>query len=472
MNRVPPFTVQDIVRATRGALVAGDLGIPVTGVSIDSRSLGVGEAFFAIRGHRLDGHAFLAEAAARGAACLVVDTLPDDVPANVPLVLVEETTRALGQLGAWHRGRFTIPVVAVTGSNGKTTTKELTAGVLATRWEVLRPERSFNNQWGLPLTLLKLTPEHQAAVLEIGSNARGEVAALAALAAPTVGIVTTVAAVHTEFLGSLDGVREEKAGLVRALAADGVAVLNADDPRVAGMATETRARVVTYGHGATAHVRAIGDVVDDEAGLTLTLESGGERQTVTLALAGRHNVGNALAAAAAGVALGLPLADIARGLAAVRPVAGRCVWKQAGAVTILDDTYNASPTSVRAALDTIATHRRGRRVIVVLGDMLELGAVTDDAHRAVGREVAALPADELIGVGRAMRLAVEAAREAGLGEARHLTTFEDTVAHLLKRVVAGDLVLVKGSRGMRMERVVDALVARLARSGRERPDPE
>ncbi len=472
MNRVPPFTVQDIVRATRGALVAGDLGIPVTGVSIDSRSLGVGEAFFAIRGHRLDGHAFLAEAAARGAACLVVDTLPDDVPANVPLVLVEETTGALGQLGAWHRGRFAIPVVAVTGSNGKTTTKELAAGVLATRWEVLRPERSFNNQWGLPLTLLKLTPEHQAAVLEIGSNARGEVAALAALAAPTVGIVTTVAAVHTEFLGSLEGVREEKAGLVRALAADGVAVLNADDPRVAGMAAETRARVVTYGRGATAHVRALGDVVDDEAGLTLTLESGGERQTVTLALAGRHNVGNALAAAAAGVALGLPLADVARGLAAVRPVAGRCVWKRAGAVTILDDTYNASPTSVRAALDTIATHRRGRRVIVVLGDMLELGAITDDAHRAVGREVAALPADELIGVGRAMQLAVEAARETGLGEARHLMTFEDTVAHLLKRVVAGDLVLVKGSRGMRMERVVDALVARLARSGRERSDPE
>jgi len=145
MSRVPLFTVQDIVRAAQGALVAGDLGIPVTGVSIDSRSLGVGEAFFAIRGHRLDGHAFLAEAAARGAACLIVDTLPDDVPANVPLVLVEETTRALGQLGAWHRGRFPIPIVAVTGSNGKTTTKELTAGVLATRWEVLRPERSFNN---------------------------------------------------------------------------------------------------------------------------------------------------------------------------------------------------------------------------------------------------------------------------------------------------------------------------------------
>jgi len=465
MSRVTPFTVQDIVRASQGALVAGDLGIPVTGVSIDSRSLAVGEAFFAIRGHRLDGHGFLADAAARGAACLVVHALPDDVPANVPLVLVEDTTHALGRLAAWHRGRFNIPVVAVTGSNGKTTTKELTAAVMATRWTVLKPERSFNNQWGLPLTLLQLAPEHQAAMLEIGSNAPGEVAALAALAAPTVGIVTTVAAVHTEYLGSLDGVREEKAGLIRALAADGVAVLNADDPRVAGMARDTRARVVTYGRAGTAHVRAVGEPVDDERGLSFTLESGGDRQDVTLGFAGRHNVTNALAAAAAGVALGIPLGDVARGLAAARPVAGRCVWRQAGAVAILDDTYNASPVSVRAALDTATAHRRGRRLIVVLGDMLELGGIADEAHRDVGRAVAALPADEFVGVGRAMQLAVEAAKDAGLAEARHLMTFEDTVAHLLKRLTAGDLVLVKGSRGMRMERVVDALVARLARSG-------
>ena len=471
MSRVPPFTVQDIVRATQGALVAGDLGIPVTGVSIDSRALAVGEAFFAIHGHRLDGHAFLAEAAARGAACLVVHALPDDVPANVPLVLVEETTVALGRLGAWHRGRFAIPVVAVTGSNGKTTTKELVAGVLGTRWEVLRPERSFNNQWGLPLTLLRLGPEHEAVVLEIGTNARGEIATLAALASPTVGIVTTVAGVHTEFLGSLDGVREEKAGLVRALPADGVAVLNFDDPRVAGMARDTRARVITYGRGGGARVRAT-DEVEDERGLAFTLHAGAESEPVTLGLAGRHNVTNALAAAAAGVALGLSLAEIARGLGGVRPVAGRCVWRQAGDVTILDDTYNASPVSVRAALDTVAAHRRGRRVIVVLGDMLELGATTDEAHRDVGRQVAALPADELVAVGRAMPAAVEAARDAGLVEARHLTTFEDTVAHLLKRLTAGDLVLVKGSRGMRMERVVDALVARLARAGRERSDPE
>src|SRR5436309_2852284 len=329
---MPPFTVQDIVRATRGALVAGDLGVPVTGVSIDSRALGVGEAFFAIRGHRLDGHAFLADAAGRGAACLVVDTLHDDAPANVPLVLVEDTTKALGLLAAYHRARFSIPLVAVTGSNGKTTTKELIAGVLGVRWHVLKPTGSFNNQWGLPLTLLKLLPEHDALVLELGTNRPGEIAYLAELARPTVGAVTNVAAVHTEFLGSLDGVREEKAALVRAVPADGWVALNVDDPRVA-----------------------------------------------------------------------------------------------------------------------------------VLGDMLELGGIADEAHREIGRAVVAAGADELVGVGRLALFAVEAAREAGLAEARHATTFEDTVAHLLKRLVPGDTVLVKGSRGMRLERVVDALVARLAR---------
>jgi UDP-N-acetylmuramoyl-tripeptide--D-alanyl-D-alanine ligase len=284
--------------------------------------------------------------------------------------------------------------------------------------------------------------------------------------------VTTIAAVHTEFLGSLEGVREEKAGLVRALTPTGVAVLNADDARVAGMARDTQARVVTYGRAGSAHVRAVGEVTDDEDGLRFTLEAGGERQAVTLALAGRHNVTNALAAAAAGVALGFPLAEIAAGLGGARAVAGRCVWRQAGEITILDDTYNASPVSVRAALDTVSAHRRGRRVVIVLGDMLELGNISDEAHREVGRLVAALPAHELIGLGRATQVAVEAAREGGMTEARHFTTFEDTVAHLLKRLAPGDLVLVKGSRGMRMERVVDALVARLARSGRDRADRE
>lgn len=460
---MPLFTVQDIVRATQGALVTGDLAVPVTGVSIDSRTLGVGEAFFAIRGYRLDGHAFLGEAAGRGAACLVVHSLHDGVPANVPLVLVEDTTKALGLLAAYHRARFSVPVVAVTGSNGKTTAKELIAGVLGTRWQVLKPSASFNNQWGLPLTLLKWAPEHEAVVVELGTNRPGEIAHLAGLARPTVGVVTNVAAVHTEFLGSLDGVREEKAGLVRAVPADGWVVLNADDARVAGMTRDAAARVITYGRAATAQVRAVGDAVETARGVTFALEAGGARATVTLALAGRHNVVNALAAAAVGVALGVPLEAIARGLAEAQPVAGRCVWRAAGDVRILDDTYNANPVSLRAALETVTVGRGTGRLVVVLGDMLELGAITEEAHRDAGRAAVAAGADELVGVGRSALWAVEAARAAGLAQAHHATTFEDTVAHLLKHLVPGDTVLVKGSRGMRLERVVDALVARLAR---------
>ena len=461
---MPPFTVQDIVRATHGALVTGDLAVPVTGVSIDSRTLGVGEAFFAIQGHRLDGHAFLADAAGRGASCLVVHALHDDVPANVPLVLVEDTTRALGLLAAWHRARFAIPVVAVTGSNGKTTTKELVAGVLGARWHVLKPASSFNNQWGLPLTLLRLAPEHQALVVEIGTNRPGEVAYLAEVARPTVGVVTNVAAVHTEFLGSLEGVREEKAALVRAVGPEGWVVLNADDPRVAGMAREAHGHVVAYGRAAGARVRVAGEAVEDARGLAFTLEADGARAPVRLAFAGGHNVVNALAAAAVGVALEWPLAEIARGLEGVRPVAGRCVWRDAGPVRVLDDTYNANPVSLRAALDAVAAgHAPGNRLVVVLGDMLELGPITEEAHREAGRAVVAAGAALLVGVGRHMREAVEAARDAGLGDTHHVMTFEDTVAHLLKRLAPGDTVLVKGSRGMRMERVVDALVARLAR---------
>jgi len=225
------FSIQELVRATEGALVSGDLGVAVSGVSIDSRTLQVGEAFFAIVGHRLNGHAFLGDAAARGAACVVVHALPDEPPAHVPLVLVEDTTRSLGRLAAWHRSKFSVPIVAITGSIGKTTAKELTAAVLATRWEVLKPASSFNNQWGLPLTLLRLGAEHGVAVVELGTNQAGEIATLSAIARPTVGVVTMVAAVHTEFLGTIEGVREEKAALVRALG-DRIEDLSVEDPPI------------------------------------------------------------------------------------------------------------------------------------------------------------------------------------------------------------------------------------------------
>jgi UDP-N-acetylmuramoyl-tripeptide--D-alanyl-D-alanine ligase len=457
---MPAFTIEDIVRGTRGALLGGDLGIAVGGVSIDSRSLGVGEAFFAIHGERLDGHGFLRDAVGRGAACLVIHSVPDHLPPGVPVVLVDETTRALGRLGAWHRQRFSIPVAAVTGSNGKTTTKEMMAAVLGALGPVLKPESSFNNQWGLPLTLLKLTAEHRAAALELGTNKPGEIAALAEIARPTVAAVTTVSSAHTEFLGSLDGIQEEKSALVRAILADGAVVLNADDPRVLAMGAASRARVWTFSAlEAAADIRAA-EISDTLAGVGFVLQTPAGQSAVRLRFAGRHNVTNALAAAGVGVALGLPVERIAQGLEAARPAKGRCVWRRAGALRILDDTYNANPMSVRAALDTLGSSAGAMRRVVVLGDMLELGPISEAEHREMGRAVAASGTAEFVGLGRWSRTAVEAAREAGLGESHHAETFEDTVAHLLKRLAPGDAVLVKGSRGMRMERVVDALLAR------------
>jgi UDP-N-acetylmuramoyl-tripeptide--D-alanyl-D-alanine ligase len=461
---VPAFTIEDIVRGARGALLGGDLGIAVSGISIDSRSLGVGEAFFAIRGERLDGHGFLHDAVGRGAACLVIHAVPDDLPPGVPVVLVDETTKALGRLGTWHRQRFTIPVAAVTGSNGKTTTKEMLAAVLAALGPVLKPESSFNNQWGLPLTLLKLTAEHRAAALELGTNRPGEVATLAEIARPTVAAVTTVSSAHTEFLGSLDDVQREKSALVRAIPAAGAVVLNADDPRVLAMGAVSLARVWTFGTQGSARIavdiRATGEISETPEGVAFTLETPEGRRAVRLRFAGRHNVTNALAAAGVGAAFGLPLERIAQGLEAARPAKGRCVWRRAGTLRILDDTYNANPVSVGAALDTLGSGAGPSRRVVVLGDMLELGPITESAHREMGRSVAASGAAEFVGLGRATRSAVDAAREAGLGESHHAETFEDTVAHLLKRLAPGDTVLVKGSRGMRMERVVDALIAR------------
>ncbi|HEU4438958.1 MAG TPA: UDP-N-acetylmuramoyl-tripeptide--D-alanyl-D-alanine ligase [Methylomirabilota bacterium] len=454
-----PLSVEDVVRGTQGALVAGDLGVPVTGVSIDSRRLTIGEAFFAIRAAR-DGHDFLRAAAAHGASCLVVHTLPDDPPSSVPTVLVDDTTRALGRLAAYHRARFDVPVAAVTGSNGKTTTKEMMAAVLSALGPVLKPEGSFNNQWGLPLTLLRLTPEHRAMALELGANTPGEIESLAAICRPTVGVVTVVQGAHTEFFGSLEGVAREKSALVRAIPPEGAVVLNADDPRVLGMHTEARAPVLYFSTRPGADVVAASPAEDGPDGLRFTLGIGQARRPLRLAFAGRHNVTNALAAAGVGRALGLSIEQIAAGLESARPVKGRCVWRTTGRIRILDDTYNANPGSVGASLETLAAGSQGRRRVVVFGDMLELGEVSEAAHGDMGRAVAASGAAEFVGLGRWAQVAVEAARRAGLAESHHVSTFEDAVALLLKRLAPGDAVLVKGSRGMRMERVVDALVAR------------
>lgn len=489
---MPRITLADLVRGTQGALVGGCLDGAVTGISIDSRTCAPGDAFFAIRGVRQDGHAFVGGARARGASAVVLTHLPPELmlPANFPVVLVDNTTHALQRLAAFHRRRLTLPVVGITGSNGKTTTKELTALVLSQRLRVLKAVGSFNNQWGVPLTLLALEPEHEAAVLEIGMNAFGEIAALAQIAQPSVGVVTSIAAAHLEGVGSLEGVQKAKGELVEAVPPDGLVVLNGDDPLVVALASRARGRVVTYGEMEGVDVR-LHEVTMTAHGLAFRLSTGGTSVPVRLPLAGRHNAWNAAAAAAVGVGLGVSLTDAARALGHALPVKGRLVWREAAGVRILDDTYNANPASLRAALEALrdavrtpGDPARGGpsgareaptgvglgsppaaanpgRTWVILGDMLELGAHAEPAHREAGTSVAALRVAGLATAGAGMRAAAAAARAAGCPDVAACENPEEAAAHVALRLRPGDRVLVKGSRAMRMERAVETLLARL-----------
>jgi UDP-N-acetylmuramoyl-tripeptide--D-alanyl-D-alanine ligase len=459
---MPRLAIAELVEGTGGTLASGRPAGVLTGVSIDSRTCAPGDAFFAIRGPHRDGHAFVGDARARGAGAVVVSHRPAELhlPADFPVILVDDTTVALQRLAAFHRRRLRLPVVAITGSNGKTTTKELTAAVLARRFRVLKAAGSFNNQWGLPLTLLSLEPAHEAAVLELGMNAFGEIAALAQLAQPSVGVVTLIAPAHLEGVGSLEGVQKAKGELVQAIPPDGLVVLNADDPLVLALAREARARVVTYGETAGADVR-LADVRTAATGLAFTVTAGGHATAVRLPLAGRHNAWNATAALAVGLALGVPLPTAVAGLAEAAPLKGRLAWREARGVRVLDDTYNANPVSLRAALDALRAAGPGGRMWAVFGDMLELGPISDAAHEEAGRSIAALPAAGLATTGTATRRTAAAARAAGCPDVATFGTPEEAAAHVAARAGSGDRVLVKGSRGMRMERAVEALLARL-----------
>jgi UDP-N-acetylmuramoyl-tripeptide--D-alanyl-D-alanine ligase len=459
---MPTWSLADLARGTQGALVGGSGDGAVTGISIDSRTCAPGDAFFAIHGHHRDGHGFVGDARARGAAAVVVSRLPAELglPADCPVVLVDDTTEALQRLAAFHRGRLTLPIVGITGSMGKTTTKELTAAVLARRYRVLKAAGSFNNQWGLPLTLLALDPTHEVAVLELGMNAFGEIAALARLARPSVGVVTAIAPAHLEGVGSLEGVQKAKGELVEAIPAAGTVVLNADDPLVLGLAQAARGRVVTYGQSADADVR-LGEVTVAPAELAFPVSAGAETVKVRLPYAGRHNAWNATAAMAVGRALGVELRLAAAALAEVAPIGGRLHWRDVAGVRLLDDTYNANPLSLRAALDALRA-QPGGRAWVVFGDMLELGSMSEAAHEAAGRWIAHLGAAGLATAGTATRATAAAARAAGCPDVATYETPEEAATHVAHRASAGDRILVKGSRGMRMERAVAALLRQLA----------
>jgi UDP-N-acetylmuramoyl-tripeptide--D-alanyl-D-alanine ligase len=458
---VIPFRAKDAVLWTRGRLARGDAETSFAGVATDTRADVAGRLFVALVGERHDAHAFVAQALAAGAAGALVQregAAPADAQAAV--VVVPDTTLALGALAAGHRSSFTGPLVAITGSNGKTTTKEMCAAILSVAGPCLKNRGNLNNNIGLPLTLLERDAVHRALVVEIGMNHRGEIAPLAAIARPTVGVITNVGTAHIEHLGSRDAIALEKGDLVAALAPEASAVLNADDPRVLAQRERTRARCVTFGLAAGADVRAERVTALGERGFAFDLVTAGARTALQVAGLGDSTVPNALAAAAAALAAGASLAEVAEGLARYQPVGGRMERVALPRnIILINDTYNANPQSMQVALESLAKLKGKSRGIAVLGDMGELGDAALEAHRATGRRVAELGLDHLFALGQFAEAVAGAAVEAGMPRERvHVGGSHEQVASALRELLQGnDWVLVKGSRSMKMERVVEAL---------------
>jgi UDP-N-acetylmuramoyl-tripeptide--D-alanyl-D-alanine ligase len=461
---IATLTLAEVLAATGGALVAAPAGGPaavaVASVSIDSRTLAPGDLFVAIRGPRFDGHAFVADAAARGAAAALVST-EAAAPAALPVVRVADTTLALAELARHVRRGARIPIVAVTGSVGKTTTKDMAARILETRGPVLRTEGNLNNRFGVPLTLLRLRPEHTAAVVEIGMSAPGEIRTLAGIARPDVAAITRISPVHLEFFPSVDAIAEAKAEIFDGLAPGGAAVLNGDDPRIVRIAGRFHGRIVWFGKDRRFDVSA-GRWRGAAAGMRFDLRVAGETVDVALPLAGAHFVANFLAAAGIAHALGVSPAAMAETALRLAPAAHRGEVRALGeGVVLLDDCYNSSPDALEAAAAALCL-LPGRRRVAVVGDMLELGPTGKALHRESGRSLAGR-VDVVVGVGPLAAAAVDGAREAGLPE-DSLHRFADAEAAAAELgsgiVTGGDAVLVKGSRGVRLEKVVDALVAR------------
>jgi UDP-N-acetylmuramoyl-tripeptide--D-alanyl-D-alanine ligase len=458
----PRFTPEELAAAAGGRWI-GSPPAELAGVSTDTRTLGPGSLFVALRGEKFDAHAFLAEAAAKGAAAAVVaEAWAAGAPEPLPLLAVGDTLRALGAIAHHHRRRFRIPVVGVTGSNGKTTTREMIAAILATRGKVLKSEGNLNNEVGVPLTLFGLEASHEAAVIEMGMNHPGEIARLAAMTEPQVGVVTLAAPAHLEGLGTVDAVADAKAELYQGLPAGGIAVANADDARMLKRAQASGRRVVTFSgaRGRRGDVVVLEVLSQGDDGLRFVLGIGNREVPIHIpALVGAHNAANAAAAAAVTVSLGCTDREIARGLAEVRPVGRRLrLEKLPSGVELVDDCYNANPASMSAALRTLQDLARGggRRALAALGDMLELGSFEAEAHRNLGAEAAAAGLARLAAFGPRSRGTADAARAAGL-EVFHTEDMAALVAWAKDALRPGDVLLVKGSRGMKLERLVEAL---------------
>lgn len=452
-----------VAGACDAEIISGSPDVELKNVCLDSRAVKAGEVFFAIKGEKFDGHEFIAEVAAKKVAAVVVEksraqNLKSKVPAGVAMLAVDDVRLALGKLAATYRQEFSLPFIAVAGSNGKTTTKELIASVARQKLSTLWSEASFNNDIGVPMTLLRLEKKHQAAVLEVGTNHPGELATLVKLVAPQFGIITSIGREHLEFFGDVAGVAQEEGSLAELLPAEGKLFLTGDSEWTEKIAVRAKAKVIRIGTGESCDWRAK-KIRLDKSGATFQVECaeenfGGEWRVNLL---GRHQAVNAMFAIAVGVELGLSRAQIERGLAECQPQKMRMQFWEANGVRVLDDAYNANADSMRAALETLCgLPLQGRRVAIV-GDMAELGAQTEAAHIEIGRYAAQLKIGQLFTVGKNSAATAKAAREAGLTRVIEFPDAEAAMKVLKNFLKPGDVVLLKASRSSRLERIAETL---------------
>ena len=460
------FSAREIAEAVGGRIVRGDGAARAAGVSADTRTLKEGELFFALKGPNFDGADFLARAMEKGAAGVVAEAGAAFPAGGGFAIEAPDALRALGDLARRHRGRFDIPVAGVTGSNGKTTTKEMTAAVLSARGETRKSRGNLNNLVGLPLEVFRLGEAHASAVFEMGMSAAGEIRRLAEVARPGVAVITNIGPAHVGELGGMKAVRDAKGEILEALPAEGAAVLSNEDAHSRALAARREAaggRVIRFGFSAESDFWAE-DVRLDARGARFTLRRIGGGREVRLRALGRHNVLNALAAAGCASAMGCSLEETAEGLSRAElpdmRLRARALRGRTG-VRLLDDSYNANPESVFRALETADALRGGGRLVAILGDMLELGEIAESAHRDAGRKAAGCGAALFAGVGPLMRLAVEEARRAGMDDSRSMgfDAPEEAASAVAGMLLPGDWVLVKGSRSMRMERAIEGLEA-------------
>ena len=450
------FSINEIIKATNGLLIQGSLAVKVSGISTDSRKLKPQEAFLALRGNNFDGHDFIPVAIKSKAGCLIVDKkLKNPIPAGLAVIKVKDTVLALGDIAAYQRQKINLPVIAVTGSNGKTTTKEMVAWVLSANAQVLKNEGTKNNQIGLPQTLIQLSKKYDFAVVEIGTNHFGEVDYLAKIARPNIGIITNVGPSHLEFLKSLKGVLREKTTLLDNLVKPAIALINADDKLLKGLVKHPVAggQIFSYGVNAKCDFRAW-DIKLTGAKVEFKVNSGFKFELPTL---GDYNIYNALAAIGTARILGLSYPDIRARLAAFKFPKGRLNLLERNGLRFIDDTYNSNPLSLNAALSALGAARCPGRKILVMGDMLELGRQKELLHRQIAWSITNI-CDLLVTVGDLARITAEAARKNGLAAKQVFCCANSSQARdlLLKKISpdADDLILVKGSRSMKMEEVL------------------